>query len=258
MVELVVRNLGASAGAKSLCHDVSFHLSGGEMVALVGPNGAGKSSLLRAIIGLNAADGGRADIDGQPIAAMTSLQRARAIAYLPQDHDTAWPISVAAAVALGRYAYGATPHRLSAPDQAIVDGAMQRCNIAHLAAQSTATLSGGERARVALARTFAAQTPLALLDEPVAALDLHQQHGAMAEIRRYADAGDGALLVLHDIGLAAHYADRLLWMADGCLMADTGTDAAAISAQVRALYGFTPIIGHDASGRIVVVSASTG
>ena len=207
------------AGVLLLDH-CSLSLSPGELVVLLGPNGAGKTTLLRAVLGLIRPDAGQVQFDGQPIRSMSALQRARRCAYLPQSRPLAWPKQVRDVVALGRFAYGAGSGRLSATDQAAVDRAIGVCGLTSLAARSTVNLSGGELARVHLARALATEAPLLIADEPVAALDPRHQHEVLNLFVSAVRRGTGILAVLHDLDLAARYADRLIWINRGRIVAD--------------------------------------
>ena len=151
---------------------------------------------------------------------LSPIKRARHIAYLPQTRLLAWPNIVTDVVALGRFAYGTNPAKLSPSDKAIIDKAMIACDIVHLAERRADSLSGGELARVHCARIFAAQAPFLIADEPVAALDPRHQIRIMKLIKNYVSTERGALVVLHDINLAAQSADRLIWMKDGRIIAD--------------------------------------
>ena len=159
-------------------------------------------------------------LNGMDVQKLSPIKRARHIAYLPQTRLLAWPNIVSDVVALGRFAFGTNPAKLSPSDKAVIDEAMQACDIQHLAERRANSLSGGELARVHCARTFAAQAPFLIADEPVAALDPRHQIRIMKLIKNYVNAERGALVVLHDINLAAQYADRLIWMKDGHIIAD--------------------------------------
>lgn len=235
--ELDVSGLTLKAGTATLVDSASFVLRPGELIALLGPNGAGKSSLLRGVIGLAPRTAGWARIDGRDTAKATPRWRARHLAYLPQNRPLAWPNPVRDLVALGRFSHGAALGRLRGADKDAVEGALAACDLKELAGRLTATLSGGELARVHCARAFAAEAPLLLADEPVAELDPHHQFRVMDLIRTFVANGGGALVVLHDLMLAARYASRLLWMKDGRIVAD-GPPAQTLSADRLAdIYG---------------------
>lgn len=203
-----------------------------EVTMLIGPNGAGKTTLIRLLLGLITPDKGTVKWDsGAPIA--------QTAAYLQQMRTLIWPQPVRDVVALGRFAFGALPSRLSRADAAAVERAMHRADVAHLAERAADTLSGGEAARVHLARALAAETPYLIADEPAAALDLRHQHAVMALFRELAAQGRGVLAVVHDLALAAAYADRLIWMDQGRIIAD-GSPAGTLTAErLAAVFGVT-------------------
>lgn len=237
MAELLTQDLSVRAGQATLVREASVRLVPGELVALLGPNGAGKTSLLRATLGLEKRESGLATLDGIDSEKLSPMQRARRVAYLPQQRPLAWPNTVRDVVALGRFAYGAAPGRLSQADANAVDRAIQRCDLADLSDRQTDTLSGGELARVHCARAFAADAPLLVADEPVAALDPRHQFRIMDIVSDFVASGGGALVVLHDIALAARYATRMVWMKDAGIVAD-GPPAETLSEKRMAdIYG---------------------
>ena len=220
MAELLTQNLSVKAASTFLVREANLRLIPGELVALLGPNGAGKTSLLRAALGLEKRSEGLAALDGTDSEKLSPMQRARRVAYLPQQRPLAWPNTVRDVVSLGRFAYGAAPGKLGTADAEAVDRAIEHCGLTDLSNRNTDTLSGGELARVHCARAFAADAPLLVADEPVAALDPHHQFSTMDIVRQFVDDGGGALVVLHDIALAARYATRMVWMKDSRIVAD--------------------------------------
>ena len=197
---------------------VSFSLQGGEILGLLGPNGAGKTTLLRGLAGL-APMAGDVDWNGAPLAQLPRLARARTIAYLAQGGEAAWPIPVRDVVALGRLPHGAQAP-LSGADAVALDRALRVCDVADLADRPATELSGGERARVLLARALAVEADLLLADEPIAALDPAHQLDVMETLTGEAAKGRAVLVVTHDVGLALRYCTRVLLMRTGRLVAD--------------------------------------
>ncbi|PHR61477.1 MAG: iron ABC transporter ATP-binding protein [Robiginitomaculum sp.] len=236
MTELKVENITLHAEDTPLVQNASFSLCSGELIALLGPNGAGKTSLLRAALGLVKTTSGKSTLGGTDVTTLSPITRARRISYLPQSRPLAWPNTIRDVVALGRFSHGATLGKLKGIDAEAVEEAMAACDILHMQMRKTDTLSGGELARVHCARAFAAQAPLLIADEPVAALDPRHQFRVMDLIRRYVDNGGGALVVLHDIALAARYADQLIWMKDSKIHAQ-GTPAQTLTeSRLRDIY----------------------
>ncbi len=226
----------AAAGGL-LVEEASFALEAGTLTVLIGPNGSGKTTLLRLALGLLAASSGNSAIAGTPVAELAPLARARKVAYLPQSRPLVWPQPVRDIVALGRFAYGAALDRLAAEDEAAVARAIADCRLEGLEERAADTLSGGELSRVHLARALAAETPLIVADEPVAALDPRHQHQTMRLFASAAAEGRGVLTVVHDLGLAARYADRVLWMHRGRIVADGPPRETFTEARLLGVFG---------------------
>lgn len=223
-----------------------FRLLPGELVAIVGPNGSGKSSLMRLLAGQGRPDAGSTHLDGCEIARFDPRERARRVAYLPQRAEVAWPIAVADMVALGRFAFGGAEVARGTSD---ATRWLDEVGCARLARRSTATLSGGELALVALARVFAAEAPLLLLDEPVAALDPRRQIDVMTRLAARSRAGQGIAVILHDLNLAAQFADRILWMKAGQIMAESPPDPTAIAAHAADVFDVAIHVEQGSGGR---------
>ena len=230
---LGAQGLDVTLAGRTVLKDVSLALSSGHLVALVGPNGAGKTTLLRALAGLVPSDGS-VHIGGDALSALPLLERARRFAYLPQGHIVHWPLPARDIVALGRYPHGATdPARLTPKDTEAVLRAMQAADVVDLGDRRVTELSGGERSRVALARVFAVEAPVILADEPTSSLDPRHQLDVMKTLRAAADKGTLVIVVTHDLGLAARFADTVLVLSDGRLVSQ-GAAAEALSEQVMA------------------------
>ena len=249
---LTLDSVRVALGGRAILHGVSAGLARGHLVALVGPNGAGKTTLLRAVAGLTP-HRGKVVLDGQAVTGLSAQRRAQAFAYLPQGHAAYWPLPVQDIVALGRTPHGARdPARLPAVDAAAVARAMHATGVAALADRPVTTLSGGERARVALARVLAVEAPVILADEPTAALDPRYQIEVMGLLAQAAAGGALVLAVTHDLGLAARYADAILVLHDGAVAA-YGPPAAALDAGVlRDVFGVEAFRTEHA-GRPVLV-----
>ncbi len=214
----IERRGGAGVPARRVLDSVDFEVVAGQVVALVGPNGAGKSTLLAALAGELPPTDGTVELDGRSLEHWTPLDMARRRAVLPQSHTVGFPFTAREVVAMGRAPWVRTVR--AEHDEQAVDAALAAADVTHLSARSFPTLSGGERARVALARVLAQDTDTLLLDEPTAALDLGHQEAVLRLAAERAAAGSAVVVVLHDLGLAAAYADRVAVLEDGRVAAD--------------------------------------
>jgi iron complex transport system ATP-binding protein len=214
MTLLTVHNLTVRRGECPVVDRASFAIGEGECVGLIGPNGAGKTSLLRGALGLLPSEGQSSLADLSPKA------RAAQAAWLPQNREIAWPMSVERVVALGRLPYLARGARLSAADQTAVDAALIRMGLVNFRNRTATALSGGEQARVLIARTLAQDTPLLLADEPIAGLDPAAQIATLQVFQTLAREGRAVLTSLHDLSLAARYCTRLILIGAGQIKAD--------------------------------------
>lgn len=216
--------------------DVAFDAA--RVTAIVGPNGSGKTTLLRHLAGLDAAATGHVEIDDALLDRLGAGERARHIAYLPQGASAYWPLLGRDLVALGRLPHGADLGRpLGASDAQAVDRALQRVDGQPFAHRTVDALSQGERARLMLARTLATEAAILLADEPVASLDPAYALDTMTVLRAEAARGVCVVVTLHDLGLAARFADRVVVLAAGKIAAD-GPPAEALRPEViDAAYG---------------------
>ncbi|WP_436524293.1 heme ABC transporter ATP-binding protein [Actinoplanes sp. HUAS TT8] len=199
-------------GGRYVVDGVDLHVDAGEVVALVGPNGAGKSTLLAALAG-DVRHEGLVEIAGRAIGAYRPVELARLRSVLPQKAALSFPFTVGEVVQMGRAPWAGRPER--ADDSQAMAEAMRQTETTDFAHRPFPALSGGEQARVALARVLAQRTPLLLLDEPTAALDLRHQELVLRTARERALGGAAVVVVLHDLGLAAAYANRVYVLAAG-------------------------------------------
>ncbi|MFG2191320.1 heme ABC transporter ATP-binding protein [Streptomyces sp. NPDC048639] len=212
------RGLRAGLGGRTVLDGVDLDVVSGQVLTLVGPNGAGKSTLLAALAADVPPGEGEVWIAGRPAQAWSASELALYRAVLPQAATLAFPFTVREVVAMGRAPWAGTP--AEDQDEAAVREALDAAHVTEFAPRLFSALSGGERARVALARTLAQRAPLLLLDEPTAALDLRHQELVLRLCRERAAAGDAVVVVLHDLGLAAAYADRAVVLDGGRIAAD--------------------------------------
>lgn len=210
---------------------VSFCVEPGRFVALLGPNGAGKTTAVRALLGAQALTSGIARIANKPVSQYAPRERALALSYLPQSRQLAWPIGVREAVALGRFAHGGAMGRLGPLDAKAVEDALARCDLIGYANRSVASLSGGELARVHIARALAAGAPALIADEPIAALDPRHALDVLSLLRGRAAEGAAVIVILHDLNLAAQFCDEVILLNQGELIAQ-GPPRAALTSQI--------------------------
>lgn len=239
-------------GGKTLLDRVSLDVRAGEILALLGPNGAGKSTMLAVLSGDVTPDSGTVTFAGRDLDAwsLTDLSRRRGV--LLQDNQVLFPFTVHQVVEMGRAPWRRTPREDEDPEA--IAQAIESADIAHLGNRRIPSLSGGERARVAFARVITGRTGVLLLDEPTAALDLGHQEEMLSLIRERADAGDAVLIVLHDLNLAAAYADRIALLSRGELLACGAPSDVLTAETVSAVYETAvEVIPHPVTGKGIVL-----
>ncbi len=251
-------NISVEIGATKILDDVSLEINSGEVVALLGANGAGKSTLLKAMCGDVKLSGGAVGLENRDLREWDYHELARKRAVLSQHTDLTFPFTAREVALLGR-----NPHIRSSEskrDLAIVEKALETVEAAHLADQSFPTLSGGERQRVQLARILAQiwespsenATRYLLLDEPTASLDLLHQHLTLQIARKLSRENTGVLVVLHDLNLAAYYADKICLMERGKIT-HTGTPAETLTTvNIKEIFDFDVLIIEHENRPLIV------
>jgi iron complex transport system ATP-binding protein len=253
-MNLTATDIHVAKGGNPILDGAAFHLEGGEMVGLIGPNGAGKSTLLRSLIGLDRPDHGDIRLGEKPIRDWPARSLAAEIAYLAQSAACHWPMAVERVVALGRLPHLNPWQTVSNDDVEVIDRAMRATDVFHLRERQATTLSGGEQARVQLARALAVGARLLFADEPVAGLDPGHQIQVMELLRRHVKDTSSVVIVLHDLTLAARYCTRLVLMSKGCVVAD-GPPAMVMTAEnLAAVYGIQARI-EEQDGHLLVIPA---
>lgn len=256
-VRAEARALRVRLGGRTVLDGVDLSVAAGEVVALVGPNGAGKSTLLAALAHDLPAAEGEVRIDGGPAAGWSAGELALRRAVLPQAAELSFPFTAGEVVRMGRAPWAGTA--AEDEDDAAVEAAMAATEVAGFVSRPFAALSGGERARVALARVLAQRAPLLLLDEPTAALDLRHQELVLRVCRERAAAGDAVVVVLHDLGLAGAYADRVVVLHEGRVVADGPPTEVYSPALLGRVYGQpVDVIDHPHTGEPLVIPRRAG
>lgn len=232
--------------------EIDFRLEPGELVGLIGPNGAGKSSLLRILSGIVAPDRGEVLLDERALSRISPQQRARSLGYLVQGAQAYWPFSVEKVVGLGRIPYQKWWRQGDAEDESKINRALQMTETLAYRNRIVTTLSGGEQTLVMLARIFATENQVILADEPVAALDPYHQLHVMEILRQHASAQRAAVVVLHDLSLAARFCDRLYLLSHGRLDCSGDVTEVMTRANIARVYGVDSHIECDEKGVSVV------
>jgi len=254
---LKIESLSVSYGTHRVLHEVSLSVKSGEILALIGPNGAGKSTLIRAVSSV-IPFGGRVRTNGDTFHMLTPIQRARYLAVVPQAISLPPAFTVWETVLMGR-----TPHlgflgQTSRADEELARRALQRVHAEELSERRVGELSGGERQRILLARALCQSTPILLLDEPTAHLDLQYQVSLLELVRKLVREDNLAVLIaMHDLNLAARYADRVALMVEGRIQALGSPHEVLTPDLISNAYGLpVHVIQHPFSGEPLVLPAS--
>ncbi len=247
-------NVRVTLGGNEILHGVDLDVRAGEIVGLAGPNGAGKTTLFNVLAGDITADSGDIEVDGVSISSWSAVELAQRRAVLPQQIQMSFPFRVRDVVGMGRAPWLGTP--LQEEDEAATDVAILTCDVRSLEARQFTSLSGGERARVAYARALAQRAQWILLDEPTAALDIRHQELLLESLRSRVRQGDGALVVMHDLALAAAHADRIALIRAGTIVA-CGPPREVIKPEILGeVYGHAiDVIEHPKTGALLIAPA---
>lgn len=248
MTQLEAQSITVVRDGKRILQDASGAWDAPGIVAVIGPNGAGKSTLLLALAGLLKPDDGAASLDGVPVLSMDRRELAKRRAYLPQNARCEWPISVERVVALGLTP--TLPVLGSFPDaeQRRVDAMLAACDLTAKREQPVTTLSGGELARTMLARAMVSDPAVLIADEPIAGLDPKHALDAMRRLRDLAANGCLVIVALHDLSLAARYADRILALKEGRVVSSGATAEVITTELLKELFDVEARIERDDAG----------
>jgi iron complex transport system ATP-binding protein len=239
---------------------VSLEAKAGQVVALIGPNGSGKSTLLRAVSGVLPIDSGDVRVDGRSLAALSTMERARTMAVVPQARNMPPAFGVYESILLGRTPYLGWLGRAGAGDHARVQHALEQTDMTSLANRMVGELSGGEQQRVLLARALAQDTPVLLLDEPTTHLDLQHREGLVRLVRELAKAKKLAvLMILHDLNMASLYADRVSVLVEGEIEASGSPMEVLTEKVLSGVYGVpVHVIPHPQYGKPLILPNGLG
>ena len=252
-MDLTIQGVDVTLSGRRVLKEVSATLRPGRVTAILGPNGAGKSTLIKAAAALIAPTQGVIRLGDRSVTALDPRERARTIGYLPQDASVHWNVVAAEIVALGR-----VPHRnpFAGPGQhdleAVVQ-AMAATETTHLADRPINELSGGERARVLLARVLAGEPDWLLVDEPLASLDPAHQLDILDRLQQVARGGAGVAIVLHDLLHAGRVADDVLLLKNGRILASGEAGVVLTPENLRAAFEIEASVERDGQGRLLCV-----
>jgi iron complex transport system ATP-binding protein len=237
MTGLRIEKMSVTLGGAQILNKVNFSVGQGEVVGLIGPNGAGKSTAIKAALGLVEMQEGVVRDNVTDVDFMAPRERAMIMSYVPQGAPVHWPLTAERTAALGRVPHLNPWQDMSAADHAAVQTAMEKTDCWSFRDRLVTTLSGGERSRVLLARTLAVGARYILADEPTASLDPMHQLQVMDILRAEAAAGAGVLVVMHDLGQAHRYCDRLVMLDGGKLIAEGAPADVLTDANLKSAFG---------------------
>ncbi|MEE8535084.1 MAG: ABC transporter ATP-binding protein [Kiloniellales bacterium] len=239
-------------GGRRVLAGVDFRIEAGQLVGLIGANGAGKTTLMRTLAGLQDTRSGHIAFEGRPLREFPPRALAQRLAYLPQHGGSYWDITVEVLVRLGRLAHLAAWSGPSPADLAAVERALAAIGVAALRDRPFSQLSGGEKARVLLARALAGEPRLLLADEPVSDLDPYHRLEVMEHLQRLAASGMAVVVILHDLTLAARFAQRLVLLDRGRVAASGTPEEVITPAQLARCFRIRAHSGRLAEGAFVV------
>lgn len=244
-MRLVAHGVVVTHGRRTVLAGVDLAVEPGQFVLLAGRNGAGKSTLLRVLLGVQSPVAGAVELDGRPLREWSPDQRARRLAFVPQEPDCPFEFTGRELVAMGRHAHRQRWQALRAEDLQAIERSLQAVDAVAFADRPVTSLSGGELRRIAVARALCTEAPALLLDEPTSNLDLQHALELAALLRQLAAMGRTLVVASHDLNLLAPSVDRVVLLHEGCVFADAAPIAALSAANVAAVFG---VAARDPSG----------
>jgi iron complex transport system ATP-binding protein len=255
-ISLDAFGINVRLNGRAVLHDITLSVAPGDLVAVAGPNGAGKSTLLRALAGLTSLEAGSVKLAGADIRGLDRRELGRTVAYLPQDRVVHWPLKSRAVVALGRIPHGSGPQRgESEEDREKIEAALKQMDARSLAERPIGELSGGERARVLMARALAQDAAILIADEPTAGLDPAHALVLFETFVRIAEEGRTVIVALHDLSLALRYCPRAVLMKNGRVAASGPARDVMTEPQIAQVYGIRARVA-DIAGVPCVIPVS--
>ena len=246
-MSLTALNIRVNLSGKHILKYINVEFPKGKLIRLIGPNGAGKSTLLRVLAGLQMIETGSISLNGKAIQNVPLLELAKKITYLPQTGECHWPMSVERVVMLGRYPH-VDSHHAADVDMRAVEQAIKEADVKHLVGRSVKELSGGELARVMLARALATQSDVLLADEPIVSLDPRHQIEVMALLKSLANKGKTVVIVLHELHLAMRYCDTMVLLDKGLKVSEGKPKDVLTLENLQAVYAIDALFGkHQGS-----------
>lgn len=256
---VLVDEVSVELGGHQILEDISLSIDEGQFVGLIGPNGSGKTTLLRTISAVVEPTAGRVQVADLPVAGASSRAVSKRVAVVPQDTHLAFDFDVRDVVAMGRTPYRPRVSFGQRPDEETIEAAMDEASVARFADRSIDEISGGERQRVLLARALAQDTPVLLLDEPTASLDINHQIRTLEIVRSLVDDGRTVVAAIHDLNLAAHYCDELVLLADGAVLAEGAPADVLTESNLETAFGTQAVVtSHPVTGAVYVMALPSG
>lgn len=252
---LKVDNVSVRYSSRNVLCDVTLDLRAGEIAAMLGANGAGKTTLIKAMNGTVQVSSGRINLDGRELRTLSRREIAANIAVVAQENETRFPVTVLEFVLSGRFVHGGTFGWETAEDIKLAEQALAECDLDGYALRLMNELSGGERQRVVLARAVATNARILLLDEPTANLDLAHQAMMFRLVRKRCEQGASAVVITHDLNLAAEFADEIVMLKDGRIAAKGRPSEVLTAENVRNVFAVDVMLDtNPASGNVRVTS----